>query len=782
MLTYQDVITVNLSPLGNAAVSWDQMADGFEELGDAYGSGVLSVATDGHWYGVSGSAADKRFLQTGEQFDAAVTEARAIASILRDIQGQLADRIKALRDLVASAKDADLYIDAQGQAHVDPSKDKNKGTTGGIFGDAMLRAAHEASWTAAVAAAVQAVDDADQGAKLALHDAAGIKSFFEEFLDSAWGGGHGFNADAVGDIEVVEAREAKEYADEILAGEKPSDPAEYARLMRDNSGDKVFTQTYLNSLGPDNVLKLSNKMDDLAYFDDTKNKSAYLQINGGLSDSLATATRVPDFKDANGKELRYGTEAYNEAFKNWSKTGDAQFYNKWREGLREVGDDKYDVKVVGDKIAVGTGHGQEARGYQSLVTLMEQGSGYSPQFVADITDDMIATEKKDPDIWDLHGKFEGEKDGRFANDPVDGALNIMSRDPDGATAYLDPGADGKNDRLEYLLKERDWDSVNTTEWMGNIERTGDDTTDAEARKGLAAALEAGATGQEPGTPLGKPEPHSEGQARVMQSTIALLDKGAAGDTVHENLKVPLGRALNDYTADTHAILGGYAPNSPVGQDHVAGSGESASITNSKESVLRVMRGVSDGVIGTNASGDDVRVFDSLYEGQRRYAAEYLETGQRVPQSSLTENVTDWDVRSRRVGEAFGGMNAIGTDMVLDNRDTEVGKINDQARYGYHGFGALANTIPVVGDVAQRSVDAATYEWSKDVITEKENIARADVSKETANGIAGTNNLIDSWADTRDAKNSPAAENAKGEAKQSYITGREEAYSALRTRK
>ncbi|WP_328399512.1 hypothetical protein OHS70_21660 [Streptomyces sp. NBC_00390] len=73
-----------------------------------------------------------------------------------------------------------------------------------------------------------------------------------------------------------------------------------------------------------------------------------------------------------------------------------------------------------------------------------------------------------------------------------------------------------------------------------------------------------------------------------------------------------------------------------------------------------------------------------------------------------------------------------------------------------------------------------YEWSKDVITEKENFARAEVSKETAGGIAGTNDLIDSWADTRGAKGTDAAENAKGEAKRSYITGREEAYSALRT--
>ncbi|MGX4691481.1 hypothetical protein [Streptomyces sp. JNUCC 63] len=65
----------------------------------------------------------------------------------------------------------------------------------------------------------------------------------------------------------------------------------------------------------------------------------------------------------------------------------------------------------------------------------------------------------------------------------------------------------------------------------------------------------------------------------------------------------------------------------------------------------------------------------------------------------------------------------------------------------------------------------------------ENVARGDVSRETAKGILGTHNLIDSWAETRDAgENSNAVRNAKDEATQSYMTGREEAYSALRTRK
>ena len=65
----------------------------------------------------------------------------------------------------------------------------------------------EAAWTKKIKDAVQAVDDADQGVKLALHEAAGVKSWFERMRDPL-GLTHGFNGSAVGDIETYE-KEAK---------------------------------------------------------------------------------------------------------------------------------------------------------------------------------------------------------------------------------------------------------------------------------------------------------------------------------------------------------------------------------------------------------------------------------------------------------------------------------------------------------------------------------------------------------------------------------------------
>ncbi|MFD0429333.1 hypothetical protein ACFQ60_21340 [Streptomyces zhihengii] len=143
---------------------------------------------------------------------------------------------------------------------------------------------------------------------------------------------------------------------------------------------------------------------------------------------------------------------------------------------------------------------------------------------------------------------------------------------------------------------------------------------------------------------------------------------------------------------------------------------------------------------------------------------------------------DWDNKARDVGEVYGAMTAIGSDMTLDDRDTKIGNLNDQMRYTYHGVGGLFTQIPVVGDPIQRMVDAATYEYSKDVSAAAEDVARSKDSTNTSTGVGGTNALIDAWGSEHGIKGSEAHKHAKGEAEQSFITGREDAYSALRTRK
>lgn len=334
-----------------------------------------------------------------------------------------------------------------------------------------------------------------------------------------------------------------------------------------------------------------------------------------------------------------------------------------------------------------------------------------------------------------------------------------------------------NNRLKYLLSEREWPQHHTA--AGTTVFTMDDPL---SRTGLGAALEAASTGREPNSAGAAFDHHTEAQARVMQETITQLDKDGKADTIPENLKVPLGRALADYTVDTHAILSGTEPSSPQGLSSINANGDESSITNSKHGLLRVMRGVSDAAYGTTPDGEPVLVYDLLYENQKLYSAEYLDTTRDAPADQQANVVGDWDNKARHVGEVYGSMTAIGSDMILDDRDTKIGNLNDNMRYTYHGVGGLFTQIPVVGDPVQRMVDAATYEYSKDAVTAAEDAARSEDSTATSAGIGGTNALLDAWGREHGINGTEAHQHARDEAKQSFITGREDAYSALRTRK
>ncbi|MEV8478046.1 hypothetical protein [Streptomyces sp. NPDC051173] len=737
MLTYHQVITTDLSLLTTAAAKWEAAAKDFEAVQRTYDSQVRNVAADGSWTGTAATT----FLQTTKtqtynQYTAAATEARAVASLLRDAHAQFTELRKKLENEVKEAEKAGMKVSENGIATFDFAK-ADKALANAARHDPDLHTT-EATYSTHIANAVQAVDDADQGVKLALQAAVQDTDLFDGFAN-------GFNAKAEGDIEKVEAKEAAELAMKLdSTGHLDTKQlAEMERLFRDNSRNKEFSQAFLTGLGAENALKFTNKLNDLSYFDDKKRKDEYLSLEKGLATTLATATRTPDFKGPDGKSVKYGSAAYAKSYQEWMKTPDANFYNSWRDGLKKAGVEKYALKAATEKTdIIGMDHDQKIRGYQSLITLMQQGSNYSPQFLTDVTDDMVAVEKKDKNIWDLYGQFEGKQDGWFANDPVDAALGIMSHDPSTTTAYLDPGAGGEdarhrnNDRLNYFLHDRDWKIVDTTTWNGNVEHRAGDVEDKDSRVGLGAALEAASTGREPGSPLGKPGPHTDGQARVMQDTISVLDIDKGGQKIHENLRQPLGHAMADYVADTHEIskgrLGEYGR--AAGKEDIWSDGGRAHITVPQDSLIRVMRGISE----------NDAVYAQLYEAERFYGAEVLTKAAHDP----GEGRENWSVPIQDTAGALGALNAIGADKYLDQRDDRAQWANDMSKHAYHVGGTPITFIPVVGDEAQRVVDEATYSWAKDVISEADSVAQNKLDKNRASGIDGTNELIDSWADGR----------------------------------
>lgn len=361
-----------------------------------------------------------------------------------------------------------------------------------------------ASWQGRIDKAVRAVGDADTGVEIALSAAV-----FDSVLTD--GTGNGFNSRAKGDIEQYEADAAKESARKLADGGRltPRQLAELQRSFRDNSHDPVFSRTVLDSLGPSGTIRLSNNLGDLAHVTDPRHAADYTSLETGLANSLATAT----------------------------KNSHSKWYKDWRAEMREAGVARYETDFQAARL-------DKVRGYQSLVTLMQHGDGYGRDFLEDLGDDMIKAEKKNPDIWNLKGEYAGKRDGWFANDPVDGVFGVMSHEPDTAAHYLND-----DDRMKYLMHERDWKlTLHTDEAAKATVYT--PSLDTDTRAGLAAALQAGATGLDPSDPNARYVEHSKDNSQVFRSSLKYL--ADEGDKFPASLREPMAKILVNHGDTVHA--------------------------------------------------------------------------------------------------------------------------------------------------------------------------------------------------------------------------------------
>ncbi|MFD4141270.1 hypothetical protein [Streptomyces sp. NPDC058572] len=751
MPSYHEVMTTDLSSLTAAARKWDDMADAFHKVEAPYKADVHGISLGGPlWNGFSAQSANARFDITLKELQAAQKEAKAVASLLRDAHTDFVELKKRVEQARDDAVKAGMRVSDQGACHFDFSKvSRQEAYT--IHHDPELHET-ERSWTAHIDAAVKAVCDADEGVRIALNAVV-------QDSDPLHGMPGGFNAGAKGDVEAYEEEAVHDIAKRIADGKQVSadELKELQRALRDNHDDKAFGQLLLHDLGPHATIKLGNELGERLGDADGSARLQLAEMERNLANTLATATAVPgSVKDA---------PPGSEQFKAWLASKDGTFYREWTESMKKEGTKNFGPNT------------NPLYGYQAYVSLLQHAdTDFDDQFLYDMGDQVIKAEKDHPGIFTMWGP--GHKG--IETDAVDGVLDLMSRNPDAATAFFDPDGNGTgsdhvgNDHLAYLLGSgegsRDWPK-NTITGFGVT-----DFDDPTSRMGLGRALEAAATGHEPlneGESGGRPGPHTGAQARVMQNTIQILDDGAGGESVHANLQKPLGHALADYVVDNHSILAenGTKYGSPEGKEGIWTEGDEAGITVGKDSLMRVMRGVS---------ADD-QTYALLQDTQRMYALEQLT---HAPESGGTSNDA-WKNPARDLGAVTGAMNSIGSDVIFDERDGKISAANDMAKYAYHGAGAPITGLPVLGDTAQRLVDVATYEWSKDVIAAAESKGQEQNSDHYAAGISGTYDMIDRWAEDRgvdihDEENKKRDPNwdawqaMRDEAKQSYSASRGDA--------
>ncbi|MFI6879352.1 hypothetical protein ACIBL6_38530 [Streptomyces sp. NPDC050400] len=207
-LTYQDVMTADLSPFVDVSTAWKKMGDRFGELQTDYEKNVQGALGNGNWQGLAYGAQQQNASATAFEYGAAKAEAHAVASLLTDAHTDLVRLQKAVKDLVEDAEKKDYKVDSSGKAtyvgfdkmsqdekfalHHDPDYPK-------LVADANQKAK---DWSDAIAKAVQAVDDCDQSVKRALSRAS------SDVNTDGLGFG-GFNAHADGDLKTAGKPEPK---------------------------------------------------------------------------------------------------------------------------------------------------------------------------------------------------------------------------------------------------------------------------------------------------------------------------------------------------------------------------------------------------------------------------------------------------------------------------------------------------------------------------------------------------------------------------------------------
>ena len=508
MPTYHEIMSTDLAALTGAAERWEGMAAEFAKQELAYRRDVHRITTGPAWSGMSAEAAHGRFGVTLKELQYAQTEAKAIASLLRDAHAQFTElkgRLTAARE---EARAAGMRISDRGRVSADPAHAKEPD-------ESSVR-----SWQDRVDAAVRAVTDADTGVETAL---AAVVVDSDPLV-----GGRGFNGRALGDIEKYEALAAEETLSRLSRGGHLSqrELTELRRTFRDNSGDEAFSRTLLDDLGAAGTITLTNELNDLIHVRGGPGAGTYSTIESGLADTLATATRDTD----------------------------SRWYKHWRASMRHAGIEHYATDAQGERM-------DKAVGYQSLVTLMNKGHGYAPKMLENLTDDMIAAERRDPGVWQLKHEYSGRHGGWFANDPVDGALDIMSHDPHTASDYL--GSDG---RMKYLVEDRDWNVV-LHEHGGDKTGTYAAGLDADDRAGFGRALQAATTGIDPSDKHAHYVPHTKQNDAVFRSAISHLSD--SGDKFPPSLRQPMASILVNHGDTVHASMSEIdISKSPLPQDQL----------------------------------------------------------------------------------------------------------------------------------------------------------------------------------------------------------------------
>ncbi|WP_367123974.1 hypothetical protein [Streptomyces phytohabitans] len=500
MVTYQNLLDVDLEPLAEAVTKWRNLPGQFRQIGTNFDTEVRSPLAHSDWEGEAADAAREKIRKVSAQFDEAAGEAADVHTLLQTAHKKfksLQDKLKGYKKAIDA--DENLTVDGSGKVTYAPANlselsPQAQGVQAKNYSQVTL------DYNRYIREVLDAATKADELLDWALRvdpDARG-KGFSDDGLSSMKA------AEAGRELAVKDAKELTRLASIDTRELTPEELKKSNSLLSRHSGDPFFAERFATSLGAKETLSFWQRVADEQQTGDDKTKTtAALQKNLGLT--LATASH-----------------------------SDSAAMEKWKHDAIRLGSQRFDD--TNHSVAGPPGKGPY--GFQIMSSLMRYGQ-YDKDFLTDYGKGFGEGKNHVPGLVEFDraaakdGSLEdfwrgGDEDryqamlnlgpgGDHGLDPMAGYMEALGRNPeaarelfnqDGYTTSHDmkPNAD-----LTYLLKDREWPNDSLA-----------DDPDAYGYGELGHALQAATLGH----PYDQPElglHRTPEGANVMTQVVATVD-------------------------------------------------------------------------------------------------------------------------------------------------------------------------------------------------------------------------------------------------------------------
>ncbi|WP_019545340.1 hypothetical protein [Streptomyces sulphureus] len=335
--------------------------------------------------------------------------------------------------------------------------------------------------------------------------------------------------------------------------------------------------------------------------------------------------------------------------------------------------------------------------------------------------------KFDSDFLDQYGdaltKFEKEKTkgaidpaGLWANpangdpvinhsgkdpmtDPMTGFLKATSHNPEFASELF-----GDEQTAKYLLKDREYYPEDSPHSPDNSE-----LKERASVNALGDALFAGGSGVNPDEKGAEFTTPDSGQKRVLHNALSVL--GEQNDEMAPELRDDMAKLLVTHGDDTYETVSEQNPTGGSPLDHEDLAQVTKQISRTPEAHALLQEGM-----GLQIMKDMDGIEDMSKQAQ--------------------------DGSLRKAGTVLGYLEEARYQALETDKDDPAWT----ARMAYHGIGSVVGEIPVVGDVAQRGVDALTEQWRMHEEAEIEQAQEEEIKENNNVRKLKTQDLFEYWND------------------------------------